>query len=219
MIKNLSKPLLLLFLLFSVTSQALPILQADAFTEGDNEAALEIDTGLIWMDFGVNSHRPYSDIVASLSSDYVGWRLPNTLEVKHLWLGIFGGLPEWQPWNIMHSMDHDAYFNQVSNVLGTNGDGYNSEGDGNGNYEEWLVKTMFGVFESSPGTFGFIAAWIPYDEIHTNDAMFLEAVGNLDTNWYGALLVKDNVAVPEPGALSLLLLGLLGVAIKRIRKN
>lgn len=218
MTKNLLKPLLLLLCLLSINSYALPILQADAFITGDNKATLEVDTGLIWMDFGVNNDRTYAEVVNSLSTDYLGWRLPTTKEVSHLWTGLFGDLPEWYyfgSFGTLNTSDHDDYFNQLAELMGTNGDSINT---GNEN-DQWLVKNMSGVFESSPGAFGLAALWIPYDDIHTNQALYLDVVNNIDSSWYGTLLVKDAVAVPEPGSLTLLALGLLGLATRRLRRQ
>lgn len=45
MLKKLARTLSLASLLLSASSQALPIVQADAFVAGDNKAALETSTG------------------------------------------------------------------------------------------------------------------------------------------------------------------------------
>jgi hypothetical protein len=226
MIKNLSKTLFLLCLLLSVTSQALPILQADAFTEGDNKAAVEIDTGLIWMDFGVNTGSTYSEIVNSLSTDYVGWRLPTLEEVDHLWMGLFGNLPEYHRWEpelgVMYSMDYDDYFGEIFSVFGTTEDLSSIYLDENGVISDtWISKTMQGVFQVSPEIHGMVRAQSPYDDVHPNDTLYLVSSNINVSDWItsSTLLVKDPVTVPEPGALSLLLLGLFGIVIiKRIRK-
>ena len=222
MTKNLLRPFLVLLCFLSINSYALPIFQADAFITGDNKATLEVDTGLIWMDFGVNNDRSYAEVVNSLSTDYLGWRLPSVQEVNHLWTGLFSSLPGWvsygDSFGMGSSMEHDDYFNQIYDVFGTNLDMTYILNDADGNtYETWLAKSIFGVFETSPQNYGIVSASAPYDAIHRNEALFLASVGSDASSWYGTLLVKDPVTVPEPEGLILLALGFLGLAIRRLR--
>jgi hypothetical protein len=194
--------------------------------EGDNKAALEIDTGLIWMDFGVNTGSTYSEVVNSLSTDYVGWRLPTLEEVDNLWMGLFGNLPEYHRWEpelgIMYSMDYDDYFGEIFSVFGTTEDLLSRASDANGNiYDAYISKAMQGIFQVSPEIHGLVRAQAPYDDAFPNDTLYLVSPHINVSDWRtsSTLLVKDPITVPEPSALSLLLLGLLGLAFKRIRKN
>jgi hypothetical protein len=85
----MSKPLiylsLLLHLLVGREAYALNIVDFDAFSQGDKQAMLDRDTGLVWMDFGVNNGKSINTVMDELDGEYNGWRLPTELEVINLW--------------------------------------------------------------------------------------------------------------------------------------
>jgi hypothetical protein len=76
MLKTLAKYAALVTLLSTATAQALPIIEADAFTAGDNQAMQDTTSGLIWMDHGVNSSKSFNQVVSELDTTYKDWRLP-----------------------------------------------------------------------------------------------------------------------------------------------
>lgn len=57
----------------------------DAFQQNDNLALRDKDTGLVWLDFGVNNGESINSVVSNLNSLYAGWRLPTEAEVINLW--------------------------------------------------------------------------------------------------------------------------------------
>lgn len=227
MLKKLARTLGLATLLLSATTQALPIVQADAFSTGDNKAALETSTGLVWMDFGVNSNLSYAQVRDLLPTQFTGWRLATAAEADHLWSSIFGNLPEWnrfgQGFGYLNSLDQDDYFNSIFDIFGNNSDASFETRDADGNLlDSWVSKSLFGVFEKEPGITGFISAESPYDNVHANTAMYLEMNGVDVSDWFGTLLVKDSTTeVAEPGSLFLMLLATTGLVlrIRRARKN
>lgn len=83
------KPFMFFFILFhfliSGSVYALNIVNFDAFTQGDKYAMLDIDTGLVWMDFGVNNGKSINTVIKELDEQYSDWRLPTELEVISLW--------------------------------------------------------------------------------------------------------------------------------------
>jgi len=222
MLKKITRVLGLIALLTSVTTQALPIVQADAFLIGDNKAALETNTGLIWMDFGVNSHLSYNQVRDLLPTEYTGWRLPNVAEVDHLWTSLFADLPEWNRFGTgfgtLTSFSHTDYFDSIFSVFGQNLDATYFTVDEEGNpLESWTVKSLFGVFMDEAGTSGYVSMGRPYDLTYPNTTIYLEF--NTDVSgWFSTLLVKDSSStVSEPSPLILALLAIAALLLRARR--
>jgi len=230
MLKKLARVMGLSGLLLSATTQALPIVQADAFIAGDNKAALETATGLVWMDFGVNNHYSYTQVVGLLSTEYAGWRLPTANEVNHLWVSLFDGLPEWfQSTAEAGSLSFTAgflnspagkyedLFNQIYEILGQGPDSRSEVYDEHGNLvESWTSKSAFGIFMKDADTSGFVHLENPYSNAYSDSAMYVEMYLTDISYWHGTLLVKDDrVSVPEPAAPMLALLGLMALFARR----
>lgn len=222
MLKKLACTLGLATFLLSATSQALPIVEADAFSTGDNKAVLETSTGLVWMDFGVNQHQTYSEIGASLHTTYKGWRFATISEIDHLWTSLFEDLPEWnrfsQDFGIMGTTEHDDYFNSITEVFGVSTyAGVSEITDSFGNVlESWLNKVIFAPFGDGGNVTGLIRLAIPYDDFHRNEAIYFTTIGYDISYGSGAMLVKDTgVSVPEPTSPMLLMLGVLALVARR----
>jgi len=222
MLKKITRVLGLIALLTSVTTQALPIVQADAFLIGDNKAALETNTGLIWMDFGVNSHLSYNQVRDLLPTEYTGWRLPNVTEVGHLWTSLFADLPEWNRsspgFGSLGTSSHTDYFNSIFDVFGQNPDTTFFTLDADGNMlESWTVKNLFAVFMEESGASGYVSMSVPYDPIYPNTALYMEFDSDV-SGWFSAMLVKDTAAtVTEPGSLFLALLAMVALVVRNRR--
>lgn len=220
MLKKLARTLGLASLLLSATSQALPIVQADAFAAGDNKAALETSTGLVWMDFGVTAHLSYNNLKSLLTTEFAGWRLPTAVEVDHLWTSLFAALPEWNRSSpnigTMSSFSHTDYFNSILNVFGHNADTTFFTLDADGNIlESWAVKNLFAVFMDDSGASGYVSMSVPYDSTYSNTSLYLEFDTDV-SGWYSAMLVKDTAAtVPEPGSIFLALLAFGGLILRK----
>ena len=222
MLKNLSRSLAIALSLFAGTTQALPIIEADAFAAGDNKAALETSTGLVWMDFGVNSHLSYNHLGSLLNTEFAGWRFPTAAEVDHLWTSLFADLPEWNRFSpgfgTLTSFSHADYFNSIFNVFGQNLDTTYFTLDADGNMlESWAVKNLFAVFMDESGASGYVSMSLPYDPIYPNTSLYLEFDTDV-SGWFSSMLVKDNAAtVPEPGSIFLALLAFAGLILRKRR--
>jgi hypothetical protein len=215
--KNISGFIAAASLLLSANTFALSIVQADAFTVGDNKAALETSTGLVWMDFGVNNNETYAEVTSKFSSDYLGWRLPTEAEVKHLWHGLFGHIPGWQSDTGMGfgQSDLDAGFDSIFSILGSGKDITHAPYDENGVVlETWTVRRGFGLFAYESGNYGMILMEQPYDTIHYDESLILELFDDA-SDWYGTMLVKSDV--PESSSIVMLALGLFGLGWSRRR--
>lgn len=225
MLRKLTQALGLITLLTSAAAQALPIVQADAFVSGDKKAALETSTGLVWMDFGVNSHLSLDHVRYLLPTEFAGWRLATATEIDHLWTGLFGNLPEWervdQSLGFMASMTQDDYFDSVFNIFGNSADSHFHTRDQNGNIlDSWVTKSMFAVFEKEPGVSGYVSADSPYDNINDSTAMYREWTGMDVSGWFGTMLVKDSpVNVPEPSSVLLMLLAMATLVLRSRRAH
>jgi hypothetical protein len=200
----------------AASTQALPIVQADAFAVGDNKAALETSTGLVWMDFGVTVDESYSEVVSKLDTKYKGWRLPTGSEVTHLWNSLFSAMPGWYVYPTISFLDQpnlDQEFEDIFNILGYGKDSTHIVTNMNtGDVDTWKSKSAYGVFKYESGEFGWVRMSEPYDNIHNDDSVLLHL--NVDaSDWYGTLLVKSEA--PEPSTLMLLTLGLLGLGFVR----
>jgi hypothetical protein len=119
------KLLLLLALTTSINAaNALPIVDYDAFSNDDKKAVLEVDTGLIWMDFGINHKFTFSEVKDKLDTEYAEWRLPTEEEVTNLWNNLFGEIDGWSTspkYPSHHYLDvmpeHIDYINKISAIF------------------------------------------------------------------------------------------------------
>lgn len=101
----------------SFPSWAMPFANSDAFSSGDNLAILDLESGLTWLDFGVNNGESINSVVQELNGKYSGWRLPSEGEVRHLWAVLIGNNGKEELWNIFNLWganktpnDHSPYF-------------------------------------------------------------------------------------------------------------
>ncbi|WP_331344889.1 hypothetical protein [Cellvibrio sp. UBA7661] len=85
MSKLIYKTVFLFLMLCSGEAKCLTIENVDAFHQNDNLAVRDVDTGLVWLDFGVNNGASINSVVDSLNSVYSGWRLPTEAEVISFW--------------------------------------------------------------------------------------------------------------------------------------
>jgi|GEM_PF-3544385 len=229
MLKTISKSIAVVSLFLAATTQALPIVQADAFTAGDKGAVLETSTGLLWIDFGITSGKSLVEVESELSTTYQGWRLATESEVKHLANDLFSALPGWNP------------------------DAYGSGWGGTSNYAGNFLTEVFDIWGHSDADnyWYFDSNWVIQDrpvmwsqsrfrrdDGQVTELYFGEASDTGDgsqngtviltgdyISWQedasfptlGTLLVKSSV--PEPASGLMCLLGLAGLLISRRRAN
>lgn len=235
MLKKFASILTLTTLFFSATSQALPIVQADAFTIGDGKAVLETSTGLVWMDFGVNlnqnftSEMLFTNVVNNLSTTYKGWRLASETEVTHLWFSLFGSqeipVSTSNP-DEYYLLDWDGVllprFQDIADVFGYTWDGLsyiNPTGE-EGASIEFFNKAAIAHFYTAGGNLGSFSFYTPHSGAGVNVSSAWLTVNDAYPREiaYGAMLVKDT-SVPEPSTFILLSLSLLGLGVARRRRN
>lgn len=215
-IKSIFKLLALTALFASAASQALPIVQADAFTAGDNKASLQSSTGLVWMDFGVNNTKSFNQVVSELGSTYNGWRLATETEVNNLMGELFSGaqyqfsnvdFPKWEgvdDESILSVMSADVTQNYDWGLVYSYGHGWFLSDSNKLNYAEINNYNPFGV--NTQG--GLICC---------SDTNYADHFNYADSIQYSTFLVKNGVSVPEPTPIFLMGMAMLGLGFMRRR--
>lgn len=85
MSKLIYKTVFLFLISFSLFTHAVTIENFDAFQPSDNLAIRDSQTGLVWLDFGVNNGESINSVVNGLNGIYSDWRLPTEAEVTDFW--------------------------------------------------------------------------------------------------------------------------------------
>ena len=222
MFKHLTLTLLTIFSI--ANAQALPIIQADAFSAGDNKAIIDTSTGLTWLDFGVNKAMSFNDVMDKLNTTYVGWRLPTQNEVYSLWDRLLTGISSDDGYEIFDIWganrgphDHSpysawGYFIDDNGYLGhgalleTGNVVENTYGGPDKYYLDGTVEG--GVYLGAGKVYDGSLSYYPFN-------MGIEEISTLlvrDT------AVTNSTSVPEPSAILLFGLGLFGLALSRRRK-
>lgn len=207
---------------------ALPIQQADAFTLGDNKAALETSTGLVWLDFGITNNQTLTSTLNQLDSTYIGWRLPTQEEVKHLWDNLFGDFSGWfsnEEFGFIESFDLAAEFDVIYDIFDVNGLGEHTTIYSDDETITWPILGSQGLFRLDNGEVGAAMMYRPttLPPPPGYGAIFYDASGLNASEWKheftSTFLVKGAPIkqVPEPTALLLLLSGLLVLSSRKIR--
>jgi hypothetical protein len=227
MLKNLTRSLAFAVSLFACTSQALPIVEADAFVSGDKKAVLETSTGLVWMDFGITNNKSYQQVISELDSTYQGWRLPTATEISNLWISLFSNQPGWFAFESFGMVRNagDGLGNHLQSIMDIWG--YNSLGVASVYQEDELILQYpiiggFSTFQFDNGRYGQAMIYRALDGANDHSAIFFDLYDQsmADLDGFGpfanTLLVKSsNIEVPEPSTLLLLIMGLFGLIQRR----
>lgn len=223
MLKKLARTLGIATFLLSTTSQALPIVQADAFVAGDNKAALQTSTGLVWMDFGVNNHIPSFKVVDLLATDYAGWRLPTESEAM-AWINDLAGNIGWRAgYGSFKYLDlpdntHFDYLATLTDIIGFDRTSTATLHIGGVLVNTYLVNTLDGSFAMNTGKTGVFSLASALDNApnaRSSGYFYVEDMTFPSVNGT-TLLVKDTAkSVPEPSSLVLGLFALLALAYRR----
>lgn len=218
MIKKIAQTLIVLT--FTANCSALPIVNADALVSGDNNAIIDTDTGIKWLDFGINNGSSFNSVINSLSTTYQGWRLPTESEVRNLWskLTAIDSADQYQIFSLWGAnktpQDHLPFLSWGYFI---DNNGYL----GHGSFMETgtvLASFGSGKYYQDGSIIGGVSAGsgVKYDG--SNYYQF-SADGNDEIS---TLLVKDDThsstlstEVPEPSMLTLLVLSLIGVSLSR----
>lgn len=216
MSQAIAKSLAAFIFLVATNVYALPIVQADAFSAGDNKAVLDTNTNLTWLDFDINNARSFNQVMSELNSTYLGWRLPTETEVRQLWGSLFNGtlntIEQYEIcnlWGANKSPSDNTPFQAQGKFIDDNGyfssAGFLEEGkiinkdkSINKYYVDGSVSGDVSLGNRIYDGSSFPSFNYGYEEIST-------------------LLVRDNrtVSVPEPSTFILFGIGLFALILRR----
>ncbi|MGK0235249.1 MAG: hypothetical protein ACI9EK_001782 [Psychroserpens sp.] len=209
----------------------IPVNDANAglINDTNNNSFIDQNTGLEWMDFGVNNGMSYNDVTLQLlaGGDYYGWKLANKSQVYEMWANAFLGLgasSEFPDGNGLGQLfvydgadEIDSVFTHIFNVMGFNTNidlasvydrRYSSAwfpGTEGLSYVEWRQQSD----TSGISQFGDMAALRDYQDYSSSS--------DEEDIKRGTMLIRVT-DVPEPSTLAIFLLGIVGVASRRFKK-
>lgn len=193
------------------------IANAGLIENTENDTFIDKTTGLEWMDFGINNIHSYSQVEALLSTTYSGWALATESQVIDLWHNAFAGkssVPD------DFSTEPETY-NQFTNTDATNTsfvEVFEMMGYGDND-----PKASLGWFERDDGGMAYAYFYYISPTIHS---AIMSGRFTFDYDLYrdsfdpdySTMLVRS-VLVPEPKALAIFALGLMGLASRRFKKQ
>ncbi len=159
---------------------------AGIITNTDHDSFIDQTTNLEWMDFGINNHLSYNQVVELLATDYYGWMLPTESQVVTLSNNLFGGRGD-RPSVPYRPGDYPTHF------------------DGSGEFRNIIDTIGFDGGNSPPSdNFGCGALFLSYDPCVRAEGMFIDDQGYLaQLKYYDPNVYIDTQSVnyicPAPG--------------------
>ncbi len=188
-------------------------------TTFEYDSFIDTETGLAWMDFGINNRKSFNYVANQLNSgdEYYGWRLPTSAEVYALW----GNLANLE--NVEADIENPNQYGEGqflardknSSVIGGDNtvwdDAFNAIGYNTFTSTDFVERTYgIGFFMGKNGlaSVSFNDAkdihggWFTfYDELKIrDDAAYSDFFLNLAHENYSTMLVKE-VKVSEPATI------------------
>ena len=207
---------------------------AGAIIDTVNDSFIDANTGIEWMDFGINNIYTYSDVVSQLGEGgiYQGWSLANKDQVYTMWANAFLGLGASYE-NPDHFSLGQLLINDGANIDGSVIEqvvlkmGYNVQGN-IGTVDD--VEQANGIFEGTDGL-SDVYFWNRTENFGLsphNDVAVLRDDSNKDfladetlVN-FSTMLVKTSslpAKVPEPTSIVIIALGIMGLGIRHFRQQ
>ncbi|WP_049631313.1 PEP-CTERM sorting domain-containing protein [Cellvibrio sp. pealriver] len=187
-----------------------------------NNSFIDTDTGLEWMDFGINNNLSYDQVVDELSTTWIGWSLATEAQVLNLWHNAFSGKgsdfdAEYVSGNYYARYDDDVTYPTYQSVHETT---FDSMGCNILNSSYCFSR---GFFADSTGSLSYVNFMNfntsgDYVDVYGRNVN-LDSYRNNPDILYSTMLVKALPAsVPEANSVMLFALGLLGLNLARRRQ-
>jgi hypothetical protein len=205
----------------------------------DNEGTLvgsfkDTNTGIVWMDFGINNQYTYNEVVSKLAEgeEYEGWRLPDYDEVYEMWFSIidasnpdldgvredFYGPGSHLYYDANSDGSDDSIWDNAFDAMG-----YNAAGNGLVFFDYTFV---YGLFASSDALYSVvfddfsdlkIDGDTKNDGIAFNNGWDQAYLASESNNNISTLLVRVN-DIPGPNAFALFVLAVTAFTAVRRRQ-
>ena len=198
----------------------------------------DTNTGLVWMDFGINNIYTYNEVVAKLEEgeEYEGWRLPDFNEVSEMWFSIINaGNPD------IDRVREDFYGSGVPLYADANSDGgddsvwddafdvmgFNVRGNGHANFDYTLV---YGLFSGEDALYSVL--FDDFSDLRVDGETREDSIA-FNTGWNQSYLaddtslnlstllvrVNESTEVPAPNSIAFFAVALSAFALTRRRRK
>ena len=180
--------------LLFITSATADVIPVDWETTGDGKISLDVTAKLEWLDLTETSGLSMTYVMDSLSSDFLGWRLPSEDEfqtlISHVFTSTYSAVE-----STFYGSDNEIY--RWKDLFGLSDPTNNNRSYGW--YYEGSTLRLGGIIENT--------VYHDFDE----DYSMFESSGN---NAAGVFLVRET-SIPTPASYLLLLLVLSGLILRR----
>lgn len=209
--------LTLVFFSFNLLSAAQAnLIESDIYADGSNKGFTIEGSNLQWMDFGINNHLSYQEVITQLGfgGEYEGWQLATREQVYNMWNTAFAPFEQTAEY---FEFDNNFGFNQLHTAhKGTLYDnvfaamGYNQEIIGRNGLTR---TTAVGVFKSHPDFFSYIEygqSANDFDQFYDYATLYDEQNYTDTTSFEVSTLLVRSTSVPEPSTWLIILIGMIG---------
>ncbi len=222
-------------ILFNILFLSSLSVHAGLITDTNNDSFIDENTGLEWMDFGINNNQSYNYVTSQLGQggQYQGWELPSVEQVYTMWTNAFIGLGSKQEQITLHKLKIDDGQGVSGSTLQDNilKMGINKT------YRPSTKKESYRSLGWYEGTYGlaYVATTTytgsTYDIMANDSAKLIDKAsydrykGTILTQW-STLLVRNNVSasskrssVSAPATMTIFALSIMGLALGRNKQG
>ncbi|WDE13047.1 PEP-CTERM sorting domain-containing protein [Thalassomonas haliotis] len=201
----------------------------------NNNSFIDDATNLEWMDFGINNQYSYNEISNMLDAGdlYQGWRLATENELTGLFINAF--YYDADSWTDYRGTQIPAVFQARASHKDEDTGLYKASAfeqifdamSFNGSNNTGTMFTSWGLYRTNKGQLDILYAVDFRSGADNSDNVILYNGRDLDADEnyfvYSTMLVRDaqltGTEVSEPGSLAILALGIMGLAMRNVKKR